>query len=99
MLGAFFVIYFQKAKENGACNKDCWEGCDDFKATGPHDYCVHCDDTTCTNCQCCRGWCDQKVNNIEPTPAKFVRLAFHQCLLYVLNIFLLLNRPGFSKNL
>jgi len=77
-----FVKKNKKAKENGACNKDCWEGCDDFKATGPHDYCVHCDDTTCTNCQCCRGWCDQKVNNIEPTPAKFVRLAFHQCLLY-----------------
>ena len=26
-----FVNKNKKSKENGACNKDCWEGCDDFK--------------------------------------------------------------------
>ena len=64
------------------CGSDCWEGCDDFKTTGPHDYCVHCDDTDCTadSCQCCRGWCDTPISVLAPSAAKFVRLAFHQCL-------------------
>ena len=41
-----FVDKTKKPNKN-FCNSDCWEGCNDFKTTGPYDYCVHCDDTDC----------------------------------------------------
>ena len=81
-----FVEKARGAAQLNFCNADCWEGCDYFKTTGPYDYCVHCDDIDCETCQCCRGWCDQPVRTFEPTAAKFVRLAFHQCLKYVVKV-------------
>ena len=78
-----FVSKKQKPKQHGPCGKDCWLECDDFKTSGPHDFCPHCDDLDCTTCQCCRGWCDMPSRSLEPSPAKFIRLAFHDCLKYV----------------
>ena len=81
-----FVSKKQNPKEHGPCGKDCWLECDDFKTSGPHDFCPHCDDLDCTTCQCCRGWCDMPSRSLEPSPAKFIRLAFHDCLKYVEDI-------------
>ena len=29
--------------------------------------------------QCCTGWCDVAPQGVAPTPAKIIRLAFHDC--------------------
>ena len=81
-----FVHKSQKPKEHGACGKDCWVGCDAFDLSREHEFCTHCDDITCPStfpsCQCCRGWCAMPSSVLEPSAAKFLRLAFHDCLLY-----------------